>query len=275
MQTKNTTPFLFGTKVTSLQPPQPQMTAIVKATFRLRPGDPLIAVEDLMEQGPLRADTFGDGDDDRVGEDGVYASDFADFKLRGSEVLVKGTCHTPGGRPLAECPVRVSVGAWSKTLVVVGRRVWTEKLIGNAVSEPQPFTAMPLDYAHAFGGPGYAANPSGKGLGTPELPNVEQAAARARSKGDRPEPAGFGPINPVWPQRAGKLGKDYGRAWKKGARAVLRLRFRARTALQRRAARSAARRTTSAETRRSRSSTCTRRRRTSRRGCLESGCGCS
>jgi uncharacterized protein YjbI with pentapeptide repeats len=213
MQTKNLTPFLFSAKVTSLRPAQMQMTMIVRASFKLCPNEPLAPIESLMEQGPMTADVFRDDDEDRSGEC-LYASDFADFKLH-AEVLLAGTCHTPGARPMAECPVRFSVGSWSKSLLVVGRRVWTEKLLGAAISEPHPFTTMPLHYANSFGGPGYPRNPSGKGHGTPELPNVEHPGARVRSKGDRPEPAGFGPLSPSWPQRAGKLGTQYGAKWKK------------------------------------------------------------
>lgn len=213
MQTKNLTPFLFGAKVTSLRPPQMQMAMIVRASFTLRPNEPLAAIESPLDQGPMTADVFRDDDEDRTGEC-LYASDFADFKLH-AEVLLAGTCHTPGGRPMAECPVRFSVGSWSKSLLVVGRRTWTEKVFGAAISDPHPFTTMPLLYANSFGGPGYPHNPSGKGYGTPELPNVEHPGARVRSKGDRPEPAGFGPLSPSWPQRAGKVGTQYGASWKK------------------------------------------------------------
>jgi uncharacterized protein YjbI with pentapeptide repeats len=106
------------------------------------------------------------------------------------------------------------VGPWSKALLVVGRRVWTEKIFGTAISEPHPFATMPLGYANSFGGPGFPRNPAGKGCGTPELPNVEYAGARVYSKSDRPEPAGFGPLNPAWPQRSGKVGSQYGARWK-------------------------------------------------------------
>jgi uncharacterized protein YjbI with pentapeptide repeats len=206
MLTKNLTPFLFGTKLTSLSPPQPQMTLVVRASYAVKPGQPLTVIESPLDQGPLSADRFEGDDAERSGAC-VYASDFADFKLN-AEVLF-------GGRPMAECPVKFSVGAWSKTLVVVGRRVWTEKLIGAATSEPHPFTSMPIGYAQAFGGPGHAPNPAGKGRDTPELPNVEYPGSRARAKGDRPEPASFAPLNPAWPQRAAKVGRDYGRSWKK------------------------------------------------------------
>jgi uncharacterized protein YjbI with pentapeptide repeats len=33
-------------------------------------------------------------------------------------------------------------------------------------------------------------------------------------RGDRPFPAGFGPINPAWPQRAFKVGKEYGKSYR-------------------------------------------------------------
>jgi uncharacterized protein YjbI with pentapeptide repeats len=213
MQSKNLTPFLFGTRVTSLRPPQPYMTMIVRGSFRLRPGEPLEPIEGLMEQGPLSGDAFRPDDDDQTG-DLLHASDLADFKLH-AEVLLAGACHAPGGRPVVECPVRFSVGAWSKTLLVVGRRVWTEKVLGAAISDPEPFVTLPLVYTNSFGGPGYAPNPVGKGRDTAELPNVENAGARVRGKGDRPDPAGFGPLSPMWPQRSGKMGTQYGAKWRK------------------------------------------------------------
>jgi uncharacterized protein YjbI with pentapeptide repeats len=213
MRTKNLTPFHVARKVTSLRPPAPLMALIVRATFRLRPGEPIEAIEGLVEQGPLTGDVFNDDDDDRAGEC-VYASDFADFKLN-AEVLLAGACHAPGGRPVLQCPVRFSVGSWSKTLLVVGQRVWTGRVLGAPISEPEPFVRMPLTYANAFGSPAHAPNPVGKGLDTPELPNVEHPAARILGKGDRPEPAGFGPINPAWPPRCEKVGKEYGPRWKK------------------------------------------------------------
>src|SRR6202041_951811 len=46
-------------------------------------------------------------------------------------------------------------------------------------------------------------------------PNVEHAGAVLRARRDDPGPAGFGPINPAWPQRAPKVGKEYGPRWKK------------------------------------------------------------
>ncbi|WP_437900731.1 DUF2169 family type VI secretion system accessory protein [Sorangium sp. So ce124] len=220
MKTKNLTPFPFGAKVTSRHSSRrPEMALIVRATYVLAPGKPLALPEtpglgpSLLAQGPMSADTYRDDDEERAGEC-LYPNDFADWKPR-AEVMLRGTCYTPFGKPLPECPVRFTVGRWSKILRVVGRRFWSDDLANAVMSERAPFTKMPLGSTHAFGGAGYARNPVGKGFGGRELPNVEHAGAVIRSRRDDPGPAGFGPINPAWPQRAAKVGKEYGPSYRK------------------------------------------------------------
>jgi uncharacterized protein YjbI with pentapeptide repeats len=212
MRPCNYTGFPFGTKLALRTPPQREVAVIVRARFRLRPGEPLVALGST-EQGAMTADRFAEGDDERAGEC-LYPSDFAETK-RGTEVMLLGTCHAPGGRTVVECPVRFTVGAWSKSLLVFGRRTWVERGRSAVPSEPQGFVRMPLRYANAFGGPGFPANPVGKGFAGDELPNVESPAARIRARSDSPLPASFGPINPAWWPRAAKVGKAYGEAWRK------------------------------------------------------------
>jgi uncharacterized protein YjbI with pentapeptide repeats len=211
MRTKNRTPFRFAALASSLRPPEPSATLVVKATFRLRPGEPVLPLEGIGAQGWISGDRFAYDDDDRGGRL-VHASDLADFKLK-ADVIVRARCHTPGHKPMTECPVRVSVGAWSKTLRVVGRRVWIDGVIGATPSDPVPFTEMPIDYTQAFGGPSFADNPAGKGVGTAELHTVEAPGDVVRGKGDRIAPASFAPLSPFWPQRRGKVGKEYGKRW--------------------------------------------------------------
>ena len=156
----NLTRFPFATLVTSRRPPQVEMTVVVRGRFDPVPGGALRprlgtdgAPFDPIAQGVLSGDTFMEDDDAAMGA-ALHPSDFAPFKLN-AEVLVVGSCYAPGGKPVAECTVAVKVGDWSKGLKIVGRR--------TSASKPNPFTSMPLDWAHAFGGPGDGDNPAGMG----------------------------------------------------------------------------------------------------------------
>ncbi|KYF61292.1 hypothetical protein BE11_17155 [Sorangium cellulosum] len=214
MANKNLTPFLFGSKVTSRRPPQPEMTLIVRAKFILEPGAPLSLPEGhpVLAQETLRGDVFHDDDHDQTGEC-LYPSDLVDFKPH-ADVMLLGTCHTPGKARMTECPVRFGVGSWSKILRVVGDRVWMDGLLGPAMSDAVPFDRMPLGDRRSFGGPGHPLNPVGRGHGTRELPNVEGADDLLMSRSDRPAPAGFGPLSPNRPDRRAKVGKNYGKAYR-------------------------------------------------------------
>ncbi len=182
----------------------------------------------LRGQGALEADRFRDGDERREG-DVVYPSDFADWKPS-AEVTVRASAWLAS--PQVRADVEVVVGTWSKKLSVVGHRVLVDRVAGGKASDPQAFTRIAIDYAHAHGGPGYANNPIGKGflghveddrdlyqpprsersrvMPSQQLPNVEHARGKAEQGG---LPAGFGPINPAWAFRAQKRGKQYDERW--------------------------------------------------------------
>ncbi|MCJ8501785.1 DUF2169 family type VI secretion system accessory protein [Desulfatitalea alkaliphila] len=142
-------------------------------------------------------------------------------KERG-EVLVHGAFHAPGGQPVPAGRVRLRLGGIDKTLFVFGDRHWRRNfhLVAD-ISAPVPATRIPITYANAFGGPRFKANPLGKGL-PPEteagagaaiaLPNVEHPDHLLGSLRDRPEPAGFAPLDPMWPQRYHKCG-TYDEQW--------------------------------------------------------------
>ncbi|WP_437832266.1 pentapeptide repeat-containing protein [Sorangium sp. So ce1153] len=114
MQTRNLTPFLFGTKACSRRPPQPEVVLIVRGRFSLRLGDPLAPVDDgPLAQGALTAETFAGGGGEREGEP-TYPGDFADWKPA-ADLLLRGACHPPPGDAPSEHPVRFAVGTWSKS----------------------------------------------------------------------------------------------------------------------------------------------------------------
>lgn len=212
MLVQNSTPYAVAHKSTSRRPPAPEIVLVVRAklliaadgTLKLPEGRP------LEMQGSCSGELFHPDDDEQAGEC-IHPSDLVDFKVN-AEVMLRGTCHAPKGAPASQVGVHFGVGGWSKSLRVVGPRVWS---LGGP-SEPQAFTSMPLSYTKAFGGKDYAANPVGVGITTNEVPSVEAAREPIQSRSDKYTPGGYGPINRAWAPRAGKLGKGksrHGRAF--------------------------------------------------------------
>ncbi len=117
-------------------------------------------------------------------------------KPRG-EFLVSGSFFAPNGQPVMQGGVAVRLGHREKALAVFGPRQWRMGTIAKA----EAITTIPLDFAHAFGGSEYKANPFGMGYKDGLLPCVEDPARLILSSGDRPTPAGLGPLDPSWPQR--------------------------------------------------------------------------
>ncbi len=209
MRKKNLTPFLFGYKATSRKPPQPEITCVVRGRFSIAKDGTL---EPHDDQGALSGDVWAEDDDERIGGL-VRGSDFADVKLF-TDILVTGLCYA-GKRPVTESVIRLKVeGRLAIDRRIFGPRAWTRAAVGAPFTDPLPFTTMPLGWTNAFGGEGFEANPSGKGIGTSELPNIEWADP-IRSASDRPKPACPGPVSPLWPARAKKQGSAYGKDYAK------------------------------------------------------------
>ncbi|WP_437635517.1 DUF2169 family type VI secretion system accessory protein [Sorangium sp. So ce854] len=138
---------------------------------------------------------------EELGKDGLL--DELNPKTRG-ELLVTGRCYPPGRVARPASSVRVQLGPIDKSLYVIGDRTWG--LLG--MSDPTPFTEMPVTWRNAFGGEGFARNPLGKGHGDKgaALPNIESPRHLIRGRGDRPMPAGLDGYDITWPQRFSKIG---------------------------------------------------------------------
>ncbi|KYF74444.1 hypothetical protein BE11_28460 [Sorangium cellulosum] len=149
-----------------------------------------------------------------LGKDAVL--DMGMPKPRG-ELLISGRAYPRGGRAPA-CAVRARLGAVDKTLYAIGDRTWRR----GAPTDPEPFTEMPIVWERAFGGPGFAMNPVGKGAQPVEtdtgelhpLPNIELPETLITSPTDQPAPGGFGPMDLMWPQRFARMG-TYDQKWLK------------------------------------------------------------
>ncbi len=184
----------------------------VKGTFDLvHDGVCTIAEEQALITGPLNWD---EDPDQSLRVDG----DFAILKPR-AECHFVGHAHAPGGEPAGSVLAGFRVGAVSRNLAVFGDRTFDGY---GAVSAPAPFRSIPIRWELAFGGPGHARNPVGRGIAAVDteqgrkvlLPNLEDAAELVTSASDRPRPACFAPVPPTWAERTRKAG-TYDQRWLK------------------------------------------------------------
>lgn len=135
---------------------------------------------------------------------GVQLGDDLDFRRQDADLVVLGAAVAPGGRPVREMQVAAGCGAVAHRSLVLGDRVWEKSWGRLRISEPAPFSAMPIGNDRAFGGVAATAqggmphgvNPAGRGFhaaadtvpGSP-LPNLEDPAAPIRRWTDRPLPS--------------------------------------------------------------------------------------
>ncbi len=207
---KDTT-FEVAWHVWQAKPPQSSLTVAVKGTFTLVPeGTCPIADAQALPEGDAHHD-------DDVERSLRYASDLDPLKARG-ECMVIGSFHAPGGRPVTQSTAAFQIGGVGKQLASFGDRAWH---MGRA-SEPTSITTLPLSWEHAFGGPGFAENPVGRGIASVEvdghsrvlLPNIEDPRALVTSRDRRPHPVGCGPIPRTWAARMRYAG-TYDATWQR------------------------------------------------------------
>lgn len=164
-----------------------------------------------------------------------------------TDIYMHGHAQTPDQKPHTVLDVSLRVGEVSKLVRVFGNRVWQFKTYTEGgvertdchISEPQPFTTMPLIYENAFGGQDNTPeddknhvfderNFVGKGIITEhsqhadfvQLPNLEDPSALIQSYTDQPAPAGFGPIPGEWLPRRQYAG-TYDEQWEKERKPLL------------------------------------------------------
>jgi hypothetical protein len=225
----NQTPFAAERLVTGDGDGRELLVVLAKATYELGSGQPVLAE---------RADGLRLADEYR-GEPGKtslrFAAEAAWFKPA-AEVLVIGSARTrPHER--SEAVVSLRVGRVRKAVRVIGDR--TRGRSGITVSEPEPFTEMPLVYERAYGGSDPTAeppaawpeNPVGIGfrsrgsllpLAGTVLPNLEDLSDPGAAR-----TLGFGPLAPSWWPRAGYAG-TYGADWQRERMPLLPADFDAR-----------------------------------------------
>jgi hypothetical protein len=183
----------------------------------------------LDEQVPLMmTDVF-------TGEPGfsapLYENDFPPRKPR-CDVLLNGSAYAPNGKPVERVQVTLQVGTLSKSFNVVGNRAYKAGTLYIAVSNPEPFTVMPISYDNAFGGVdrthenaakhrwhllnhagvGFHADTSSKALNDKPLPNTEEVGHPVSKPGGNYKPMAFGPVGRSWQPRI-KWAGTYDNTW--------------------------------------------------------------
>jgi hypothetical protein len=215
LQLKNGTPFQSTIYVMPDPDGIESLFTVVKATMAL--GERLSVAE---QQVPVALK------DEYTGEPGKSSiKEPSDVSLTkpGTDVLLLGTAHAPGGRPASQTDVSLTAGSLRKTIRVFGDRVWEHSGLGHSISRPRPFDKMPLVWERAFGGTdrkgaephgeprnpvgaGYRARDGEKALDDLPLPNLEDPENLIRSWKDTPPPACFAPICGHWEPRKSYAG---------------------------------------------------------------------
>ena len=198
---------------------------IVKATFELGPSSGEARVAE--RQVPLAAGDLFHGEP--ACSSIRHESDYCPTKP-GTDLVLVG--HARAAQPVTGLDVSLSAGPLRKTVRIFGDRCWFRTAGGWAISDPLPFSSMPLRYERAFGGiddsdpdpahrGGEERNPVGTGYCVTEraerleglrLPNLEDPSALVARPTDTPPPAGFGFIGRHWLPRRRYAG-TYDDAW--------------------------------------------------------------
>ncbi|MEO7095831.1 MAG: DUF2169 domain-containing protein, partial [Polyangiales bacterium] len=203
----NATRFVAFSFPWQLRPPQDARVIVVKVTCDLVSNAPAtLAEEQLLPSGDVHYPSLHAPHDDDPKASLRYASDFVPFKPK-ADVVVVGTMR-PGGEGNVGV-VSFSVGALQKKLAVFGTRLWGS----FGASTPEKFTAIPMRWEHALGGPLSLDNPIGIGFKTGvAAPNLEDPEELLRGPGTVVPPACFAPMHASWRPRASKIG-TYGKKW--------------------------------------------------------------
>lgn len=169
-----------------------------------------------------------------------YPHDGIWMKERAASVCVTGFVYPPTEGPATEAEASVEVGDRLVRVVAIGPRVW-RKGVGDRLSmtEPRPFSRMPMTWEHAYGGrttrpwtttkrdgvelivPGgeshHPHNPDGKGFYLAAdravdqpLPMLEDPDDRLRAIDHYPEPRCFAPYSVKGGLRAKLVTDDEG-----------------------------------------------------------------
>lgn len=159
MEFRNLTPFSVMEYAMDDKHNDRHRVVVMKTGFRLKQDERGEWQAELMENPPLQLcmeDEFS-GEINRSSV--LRESDLAPLKPA-CDIIINGTAYTPDGIPASEMTAGVLMRAASgevlldKKLRVTGKRFYQRQALTGQwyETEPEPFTALELDYRFAFGG---------------------------------------------------------------------------------------------------------------------------
>jgi hypothetical protein len=232
LQLKNATPFAAEIAIFPNEQGVDTLYTIVKATFNISSGNAwTLADEQLSPQA----------EDEYWGEPGQssikMASDFHTGKPA-TDIIMLGSACAIAQQQVNQLDVTLSVGEVTKTVRVIGDRVW----LNGQISGIKPFTSMPIVYEKAFGGRhdidqnsylaeernpigcGFSGKRSARDMEGTSLPNIEDPNELISYCNETPGPTGFGFCSPDWMPRRAFAG-TYDEYWQKNRAPYLPLDF--------------------------------------------------
>ena len=229
LQILNKTPFQAALALVTDQHGAEKVTVAIKGTFKIpaRHGEVRLAGEQLPV---LYTDEY-------YGEPGKssisYPADLVLGKVN-TDIGLVGSAHSPGGKPVKRVAASLRVGRLQKSIMITGDRQWKKRALmpGFSMTDPTPFTEMPLIYERAFGGIDQThknkkkhgwdkRNPIGTGfrlngnaVENSIVPNLEDPNHLISHWKDKPPVACYGFIEGSWEPRL-KFAGTYDDAWLK------------------------------------------------------------
>lgn len=153
-------------------------SVIVKRSYAIRSHQPLV---EMPAEQLLRADRYHEPGDPETCSLWLE-EECAPYKLA-TDVVVLAQAYPPEGKPAQRTTVGVEVAGHQKLLTVTGdRRAVHRAGRPPDITDPDPFTTMPIRYERAYGGIDaqsrpeapfhYPRNPIGRGVALRNLPEV-------------------------------------------------------------------------------------------------------
>jgi hypothetical protein len=204
----NHTPFALKIIDESAVPGHRTVSVVVKATFDIVNGQPATIAK---QQRPIQPDT---PHMDELGRSLAWPTDMVPWKPNTGFFII-GAFHQPAGIAAPTGRAAFTFGPLHKELLFLGPRRAEQQPDGNwTLHTATPMTTVPLRWELSYGGVSDPRNPYGKGQkietvnGTKviHLPQIEDPLHRLTSMHDRPEPANFAPVPPMFQARQRKLG---------------------------------------------------------------------